>query len=41
MLILLRSARMHKIYYQTKEGGFYTEDFASWVDKALLEKYGP
>ena len=41
MLTILRTEITRKIYYKTKEGGFYTGDFASWVDKALLEKYGP
>ena len=41
MLTILRSARTRNIYYKTRDGGFYTGDFVSWVDKALLEKYGP
>jgi len=41
MLTILRTAKTREIFYQTKEFGFYTRDFASWVEKALLEKYGP
>ena len=40
MLTILRSARAHQVYFQTRDSGFYTDDFVDWVDKAIREKYG-
>lgn len=40
MLTILRSARARQVYFQTRDSGFYTDDFVDWVDKAVREKYG-
>ncbi|MEE9208584.1 MAG: hypothetical protein V3U67_09505 [Gemmatimonadota bacterium] len=40
MLTILRSARARQVYFQTRDSGFYTDDFVDWVDEALREKYG-
>ncbi len=40
MLAALRSEVARKVYFQTKEAGFYTSDFVVWADNALADKYG-
>jgi hypothetical protein len=40
MLTILRSARARQVYFQTRDSGFYTDDFVDWVDRAVREKYG-
>ena len=40
LLTILRSERARKMYARTRTSGFYTADFAAWLDGALAEKYG-
>jgi hypothetical protein len=40
MLTILRSERARQVYFQTRDSGFYTDDFVDWVDKAVRERYG-
>lgn len=40
MLTILRSGGARQVYFQTRDSGFYTDDFVDWVDKAIRDKYG-
>lgn len=40
MLAAMRSDVARQIYYDTRDAGFYTGDFAAWADDAISERYG-
>ncbi len=40
LLAALRSSTARQVYIDTRDAGFYTRDFVSWADGALMEKYG-
>ena len=40
MLAALRSELARKIYYDTRDAGFYTSDFKAWANDAISERYG-
>jgi hypothetical protein len=40
MLAAMQSEVARKIYYDTRDAGFYTKDFATWANDAINERYG-
>ena len=40
MLAALRSPQARQVFIDTRNAGFYTPDFALWVNAAISEKYG-
>ena len=40
MLAALRSPQARQVFFGTRDAGFYTSDFATWANAAIVEKYG-
>ena len=40
MIAALRSPRARQIFFNTRDAGFYTPDFAAWATTALSEAHG-
>lgn len=40
LLSALRSSAARQVYIDTRALGFYTPDFVTWADEALVEEYG-
>lgn len=40
MLAAMRSEIARGFYYDTRDAGFYTSDFVSWANQAIVERYG-
>jgi hypothetical protein len=40
MLAALRSPKARQVFFDTRDAGFYTPDFAAWANDALEKRYG-
>jgi len=40
MIAALRSPKARQIFFDTRDAGFYTRDFAAWASTAISEAHG-